>query len=80
MSECPEADDFYDDAEDPNDLPGPIFTATFDSEDACCGHGIEAGERIRADGDGGWVHAACQEMTGAAACGRCFLVHKGECL
>lgn len=46
-------EDLFDDA----DSFGPIFTATHESEDACCGDGIVAGERIRADGSGGWIHA-----------------------
>lgn len=38
---------------------GPVFTATHDSDDACCGDGITEGESIQADGEGGWVHAWC---------------------
>lgn len=43
---------------------GPIFTAEFESEDACCGEGIVPGEDIRADGQGGWIHAdtMCERM------------------
>lgn len=46
-------DDLFEPSEDP--LP-PVFTATYDCE---CSEGdyIEAGEQIRADGQGGWVHA-----------------------
>lgn len=36
---------------------GPVFTAGFDGEDACCGDGIIEGEEIRSDGQGGWIHA-----------------------
>lgn len=48
--------DLFDDAQDAPRL-GPVFTATFDSEDACCGMGIEIGDDVRADGHGGWIHA-----------------------
>lgn len=43
---------------------GPVFMATHDGEDACCGEGIVAGEDIRADGHGGWIHAddGCERM------------------
>lgn len=74
-------EDLFDDA----DSLGPIFTATFESEDACCGDGIVPGEKIRADGAGGWIHAVagCEglapERPGAVivtvACTSCFLVH-----
>lgn len=40
---------------------GPAFRATFDSEADCCLMGIEEGEMIRADGQGGWVHADCPD-------------------
>jgi hypothetical protein len=36
---------------------GPVFTAVYDGEDACCGEGIEEGQQARADGEGGWIHA-----------------------
>lgn len=48
--------DLFDDAPEGSRL-GPVFAATFESEDACCGEGIEPGEDIRADGQGGWIHA-----------------------
>ena len=51
------ADDFFD---APNPKP-PVITAAFDSEDACCGNGIEVGDRIRSDGEGGWVHEDCED-------------------
>jgi len=56
-------DDLFDDAEDTSPF-GPIFTATFESEDACCGEGIVPGEDIRADGFGGWIHAdtTCERL------------------
>ena len=53
--------------DDPEDVPkfGPVFTATYDSEDACCGKGIESGQTVRADGQGGWIHAddECERLT-----------------
>jgi hypothetical protein len=47
--------DLFDDA--PDERLGKIITAVYDGEDACCGMGIEDGDRIRADGQGGWIHA-----------------------
>lgn len=72
---------------------GPIFTATYESDDACCGEGIQPGEDIRADGSGGWIHAddSCEAIAGPArgrrerqmpqqpVCSRCFCAHAGEC-
>lgn len=54
-------DDLFD---DPGPAFGPIFCATFESEDGCCGEGIVAGEDIRADGSGGWIHAdtTCEKL------------------
>lgn len=50
----------------PSDGPdlGPIFTATYESDDACCGEGIVEGEDIRSDGQGGWIHAddICEKL------------------
>jgi hypothetical protein len=40
---------------------GPVSTATHGGEDDCCGEGIEPGDRIRADGHGGWIHEGCEE-------------------
>jgi len=48
--------DLFDDAPEGPRL-GPVFAAAFESEDACCGEGIEPGEDIRADGCSGWIHA-----------------------
>ena len=55
--------DLFDDAA-PASPFGPVFTAEFESEDACCGEGILPGEDIRADGQGGWIHAddGCERM------------------
>jgi hypothetical protein len=43
---------------------GTPFTASFDSDDDCCGAGIWEGEQIRSDGDGGWIHAdaTCERL------------------
>ena len=66
--DCPAGDDFYDDpvhvAEDDSQGFGPVFAATYEGEDSCCGEGIVPGEDIRADGDGGWIHAddQCERM------------------
>lgn len=48
--------DLFDDAEDAPRF-GPIFMATYDGECAACDGLIVAGEDIRADGRGGWIHA-----------------------
>lgn len=55
--------DLFDDAQDAPRL-GPVFTATYDCDDACCGEGIYEGEQIRADGSGGWTHAddTCERL------------------
>lgn len=45
---------------DEPDRFGPVFTADHESDDACCGDGILPGEKIRADGSGGWIHADTQ--------------------
>lgn len=56
-------DDLFDDSA-PESPFGPIFTATFESDSACCGEAIVPGEDIRADGLGGWIHAddQCEAM------------------
>jgi hypothetical protein len=93
-------DDFWD---DPGALPpkpadwtgpdlGPIFTATYESDSACCGEMIMPGEDARADGRGGWIHAdtSCEAIVRAVAtgsddlaagrlCPQCFCFHAGEC-
>lgn len=43
-----------------NDRPGPWFYASYDSE-CVWGDMIEEGDRIRADGAGGWEHEGCAE-------------------
>jgi len=57
-------DDFFDDTPSGNIKLGPVLTAQFESEDSCCGDGIMPGEDIRADGEGGWIHARedCEGM------------------
>lgn len=72
---------------------GPIFTASFESESACCGESIVPGEDIRADGHGGWIHAddQCEKMVAPIqdslaravgkerlTCEKCFLIHGAE--
>lgn len=58
------SDDLFDDVDDQS--LGPVFAATYDGDDDCCGQGIEVGESIRADGYGGWIHERCTDMiTGA---------------
>lgn len=58
---APKTPDLFADAEDAPML-GPVFNAQFDGEDSCCGQGIEHGEAIRADGEGGWIHAGCEQI------------------
>lgn len=50
------APSLVDDAEDAPRF-GPVFMATYESECESCDEGIVAGEDIRADGRGGWIHA-----------------------
>lgn len=59
------SDDLFDDAQDAPSF-GPVFTATYDCDDACCGDGIESGQSIRADGQGGWIYAddQCERLAG----------------
>jgi hypothetical protein len=42
---------------------GQVFTARFDSECASCDGAIYAGDDIRSDGQGGYIHALseCEE-------------------
>lgn len=39
---------------------GPVFTATYESECPSCDERILPGEDIRADGQGGYIHADTQ--------------------
>jgi hypothetical protein len=57
------AGDLFDSAREPVRL-GRVFMAQHESEDSCCGEGIVPGEDIRADGQGGWIHAddSCERM------------------
>jgi hypothetical protein len=41
--------------------PGPWFPSRFDSECDECGQPIDEGDRIRADGEGGYVCEPCGE-------------------
>ena len=45
----------------PRSGPGPWFPARFDSECDECGSAIDQGDRIRADGEGGYVCEPCGE-------------------
>lgn len=38
---------------------GPWFTAGFDSDCDECGGPIDEGDRIRSDGEGGWLCEEC---------------------
>lgn len=49
--------DFWDEPEDSAPRLGPIFVASFESECGSCWVPIDPGERARADGRGGWIHA-----------------------
>lgn len=40
---------------------GPLFEARFGGGCSECGGGIRAGDRIRADGDGGYLCAGCSD-------------------
>lgn len=76
--------DFYDSADETPPL-GPVFTAAYDTDSACCADMIEEGDRARADGYGGWIHAngRCDaeiKTPSRSACGTCFTIHAGECL
>lgn len=57
------ADDLFDDAAAGPKF-GPVFAATYQSDDECCGDGIEEGQSVRADSQGGWIHASaeCERM------------------
>ena len=63
---------------------GPVFTATYESDAACCSEPIVPGEDIRADGRGGWIHADDQceaialvglERSRSPMCPRCWCQH-----
>lgn len=86
--------DFYDDpvhvAEDDSRGFGPVFSAGYVTDSACCGDPIEPGQGARADGHGGWIHAnrECEtdaqqggvRATETHICPSCFCFHAGECL
>jgi len=53
--------DLFDEPDDwPRHEHHPVFTASRDSDDECCGDGIERGQQIRADGWGGYIHASAE--------------------
>lgn len=39
---------------------GAVVMARWNTEDACCGEGIDEGDRIRSNGEGGWIHEECE--------------------
>jgi hypothetical protein len=41
------------------DLYGPWFTARFDGDCDGCGAFVFEGDRIRSDGEGGWLGECC---------------------
>jgi hypothetical protein len=41
--------------------PGPWFTASYGGHCASCGDGFDEGDTIRADGEGGWECANCED-------------------
>jgi hypothetical protein len=45
---------------------GPWFTAAYDGDCADCCGAIEPGDRIRADGDGGWLCEDCGTPAGVS--------------
>jgi hypothetical protein len=54
-------DDVFENATvgDADRQPGPWFTAGYDTDGSCeCGW-IEASDKVRADGVGGWEHRDC---------------------
>ena len=59
---APGADDLWDEPGPAKVLEqyGPPITALYDGEDSCCGAGINEGDTIRADGQGGWIHDECR--------------------
>lgn len=58
--------------DDFGDLPGPRFTAQFNSTCSACGEMLEEGQKARFEGNDA-VHLKCP--TARPACPDCFLVH-----
>lgn len=58
------------------------FTAKFNGECASCDSVIYAGDEVMFD-DNKLVHAECDELPeppkAQPPCGKCFLVHAGDC-
>lgn len=57
--------DLFDDATEPIGLKlGPVIEATYNGTCNACGWEIETGQDIRADGEGGWIHAVehCERL------------------
>jgi hypothetical protein len=68
------------------------FVAQFAGQCACCGRRFSAGTRVRYDVDNDLVIVDCQNREGEVPtaaeqaearrtmCGKCYMVHAGECL
>lgn len=62
-------DPFSSGTDDTSPQLGPVIQAGFDSECSSFGCPVGAiweGDDIRADGEGGWIHAECAEEDGLA--------------
>jgi hypothetical protein len=66
------------------------WEARWPGECSACGGKFNAGTQIRMTGPGQFAHVTCPEMAdipltvvdlrpGETICGRCHLVHRGEC-
>jgi hypothetical protein len=58
------------------------FPAMYPGVCGRCDGPIRPGQQITSDGDDGYVHLACLQVTdepAAAPCPSCRLVHRGEC-
>lgn len=49
---------------DDGEQDAPVVVASYESECSECGFEIEPGDEIRADGAGGWMHAAPGDVGG----------------
>ena len=65
VSQCGHCHDFHDDLPSDSENYGPWFPARFGGTcDGCGEHRFEAGDRIRSDGEGGWLAECCGEDGG----------------